>query len=77
MLFWKMSVLNDMLFPAPGKLERRYPYLKKHPYLVPAAWADRILKYRKEIGRDNQAMESVRIGNRRIELLRQYGIIQK
>lgn len=72
----KGTVLKS-LFPAPGKLERRYPYLKKHPYLVPAAWADRILKYRKEIGRDNQAMESVRIGNRRIELLRQYGIIQK
>lgn len=66
------------LFPAPGKLERRYPYLKKHPYLVPAAWADRLLHYRKEIktGADNQAMEAVRIGNRRIALLRQYGIIK-
>ena len=60
------------LFPAAKKLEGRYPYLKKYPILLPVAWTDRILKYRKEtsgVG-GNDAAESVKIGNQRIELLK-------
>lgn len=67
------------LFPSAKKLEGRYPYLKKYPILLPVAWTDRILKYRKEtsgVG-GNDAAESVKIGNQRIELLKKYGIIKR
>ena len=67
------------LFPSAKKLESRYPYLRKYPVLLPIAWADRILKYRKETaaGGDNAAADSVKIGNQRIELMKKYGIIKK
>lgn len=66
------------VFPSAKKLDSRFPYLKKHPYLLPIAWASRILKYRKESGSmsGNDAAESIKIGNQRIDLMRQYGIIQ-
>ena len=67
------------LFPSAKKLEGRYPYLKKYPILLPVAWIDRILKYRKEtaVVGGNDAAESVKIGNQRIELLKKYGIIKR
>lgn len=66
-----------LVFPKAKKLEGRYTYLKKHPYLLPVAWTDRLFKYRKETSRieNNDAAESIRIGNQRIELLKQYGVI--
>ncbi|MBQ9082101.1 MAG: nucleotidyltransferase family protein [Clostridia bacterium] len=70
------SVLKS-LFPPVQKLTHRYAYLKKHPYLVPFAWADRLLKYRKETKETegSDAMEAIRIGSRRLELFRAYDII--
>lgn len=68
------------IFPSAKNLSGRYPYLKEKPYLLPAAWADRIVKYRRETaagGAGNRAAESLRIGNQRIELLKQYGIIER
>ena len=70
--------LRGSLFPPAKNLTARYPYLRKYPWLVPVAWADRILKYGKEIKNtdNNNALEAVKIGNQRIELLRQYGVIK-
>lgn len=66
------------VFPSAKNLERRYPYLKKRPYLLPAAWIDRIFKYGKELrsGSNNHAADAIQIGSRRIELMKQYGIIR-
>ena len=66
------------LFPAKEKLEKRYDYLRKHPYLLPVAWADRITKYLKETRdiKNNKAAESLRIGSERVELLKKYKIIK-
>ena len=73
------NTVMKTLFPSARNLQGRYHYLKKRPYLLPVAWGERILKYQREITHmeDNQAMEAVRIGNRRIELLKQYGILDK
>ena len=62
------SVLKT-LFPPVKSMEGRYPYLKKHPYLLPVAWISRILKYHQETSksRDNDAAQAVSIGNQRIE----------
>ena len=73
------SVLRTA-FPAAKDLVGRYSYLAHKPYLLPIAWADRIMKYKAETksgGPGNNAVESVRIGKRRIELLKQYGIIDR
>lgn len=71
------SVLKTV-FPTAKSMSGRYPYLRKHPWMLPVAWADRILKYRKETSRiaGDDAASSVQIGNDRIELMRQYGIIK-
>ena len=67
------------LFPPVKNMEGRYQYLKKRPYLLPVAWSERLIKYHKELDsrKDNHAMEAVRIGNQRIELLKEYGILEK
>lgn len=72
----RASVIRTV-FPPACQLTGRYPYLKKKPWLLPVAWTDRILKYRRETGATsgNEPMESVRIGAQRVELLRQYGIL--
>lgn len=68
--------LRSSLFPARSRLERRYPYLKKYPVLLPVAWASRILTYGKDALRaDNNALDAMSIGRDRIGLLRQYGLI--
>lgn len=59
-------------FPSAKALGGRYPYLKKHPCLLPAAWASRMLGYAKE---NTSAAESLKVGRERVALLRQYGII--
>lgn len=66
------------LFPPARKLEGRYPYLKRHPWLLPAAWVSRIVKYGAQSrGPDSSgALEAVKIGSQRIELLRRYGVIE-
>lgn len=65
------------LFPSAADLEGRYPYLQKRPWLLPAAWAQRIAAYRRETahGRSNNAADAVRIGRERTALLRAYDII--
>lgn len=71
--------LLKTVFPPAKNLSGRYPYLKEKPYLLPIAWADRIVKYRRETAEDrfgNNAAESLKIGNKRIELLKHYGIIR-
>ena len=66
------------LFPPAKSLEGRFTYLQKRPYLLPVAWVDRILRYRKETQRisNDDAVESIKIGNQRTELLRYYKIIK-
>ena len=72
----KSSVLSS-IFPKKEYLERRYPYLKKHPYLLPAAWIQRIAHYagEKQTSTDNSAAGSIKLAKERIELMKMYDII--
>lgn len=72
----KSSVLRTV-FPNREYLERRYPYLKKRPYLLPVAWVQRIAHYarEKQSGTDNSASGSIKLGKERIELMKRYGIM--
>lgn len=72
----KSSVLRTV-FPKREYLERRYPYLKKRPYLLAVAWVQRIAHYasEKQAGTDNSASGSIKLGKERIELMKRYGIM--
>lgn len=73
----KSSVLRTV-FPKRAYLERRYPYLKKRPYLLPVAWVQRIVHYAGErSGADNSASGSIKLAKERIELMKLYGIIDE
>lgn len=70
--------LKSTLFPNRKDLMGRYPYLEKYGFLLPVAWLSRILSYMKESSsrKDNQAVESIRIGKERVALLKDYKIIK-
>ena len=72
----KSSVLSTV-FPKREYLERNYPYLKKHPYMLPIAWVQRIARYasEKQSGADNSASGSIKLAKERIELMKQYDIM--
>ena len=64
------------LFPGTSSLESRYPYLKKYPALLPVAWVSRICRFAAKGGSDG-AKKTVQLGNERVELLKQYGILDE
>ena len=71
--------LRRALFPERKSLTPRYPWLKKRPWLLPAAWVCRAgsyLKNRGKYGNENPAA-SMRMGRERVELLRAYGVIDR
>ena len=75
----KRSVLSTV-FPPLTNMRSRYPYLKKAPFLLPVAWAQRILHYLKETHRSSrgtvsESAESIRLGRERVKLLEKYHII--
>lgn len=66
------------VFPPAAKLAGRYPYLKKHPWLLPVAWISRLWTYFRETrnSTNNNAADALKIGSERIELMREYGILK-
>ena len=74
----KSSVLRTV-FPKREYLERRYPYLKKRPYLLPMAWVQRIAHYagEKQSGADNSASGAMKLAKERIKLMKLYNIIDE
>ena len=73
----RSSVLRTV-FPPRSALARRYPYLKKHTWLLPAAWAQRLAHYAREKRQTtaDSASGSLRLARERIELMKQYDILE-
>ena len=71
------GAMGAAVFPVAGKLAGKYPYLKKHPWLLPVAWGQRLWRYARETrsSGDSSAAEALKIGTERVELLRHYDII--
>ena len=65
------------VFPKREYLERRCPYLKKRPYLLPVARVQRLAHYasEKQSGAGNSASGSIKLAKERIELMKRYGIM--
>lgn len=73
------SVLSA-LFPNRQYMERKYPYVKKAPLLLPVAWGQRMVHYLREKRQGksatNSAAGSIQLAKERIELMRLYEIIE-
>ena len=63
------------LFPSVSSLKNRYPYLIKRPWLLPAAWLQRIFHYLGEWNPTNSPGEALRLGRERVSLMKQYGLL--
>lgn len=65
------------VFPPARRLEGRFQWLRRMPWLLPVAWFLRIIGYTKEAltSSDSSAAAVIRMGSQRVELLRQYDII--
>lgn len=72
----RKGALHSVFLPARD-LEGRYTFLKNKRWLLPAAWIARVWNYvfKREHG-PVSAKESIRIAKDRIELLKEYGIIE-
>lgn len=72
----KKSAVLRTAFPKGAQLVHRYPYLKARPWLLPVAWGSRMAAYLRE-GKNpaKRAAESTAVGKKRVELLRQYGLL--
>ncbi len=64
--------LVKALFPSAATLSGRFPYLYKRPWLLPVAWTQRIVCYLRERRAPSKTLQ---IGQERIELLRQYRLL--
>lgn len=64
--------LWQTLFPPRTQMERRYPYLKTRPALLPAAWIQRLIRYAGE--KQSSAAGSFRLAGERVELMKFYQI---
>jgi hypothetical protein len=68
--------LGRALFPPKSALEKSYPFIKKHPLLMPVAYFKRLFSYAKKASLGKvKASASIAIGKERVALLRFYGIL--
>ena len=65
------------LFPGATYLKNSFPYAKKHPILLPVAWAHRLCRYMKRTsGAFRSSMRTIRAGKKRIAMMKKYGIVE-
>lgn len=73
----KKQGIVKSLFPKYEYIAGKYGYVKKHPFLLPIGWANRMLDYVGELKKsDSSAADSLKLASERIELLRCYGVIK-
>lgn len=72
----KQLGLGASLFPGIDYMSRYYPYLEEKKWLLPFAWGQRLAAYGRKTDRKEMS-RTVTTGKKRVELLKQYGIIEK
>ncbi|MCI6534894.1 MAG: nucleotidyltransferase family protein [Lachnospiraceae bacterium] len=71
-----VAAVKASLFPGKDYMKRGYPWLVRYPWLLPVAWGMRIEGYLKNKRKNSKEEPSgVEIGMSRVELLREYDII--
>lgn len=70
------GMLSAVFLPLDA-MKGKYPYLKHRPWLLPVAWGQRVFTYLGNRGRDHtDPSVSVKLGQERLALLREYGILK-
>ena len=72
--------LRKSLFPSAASLAGKYPFLERHPVLLPATWTMRLVRYLRDRAASDHHIHptaSPRIGRERVALLKEYDIIDK
>lgn len=70
------STYFRILFPTITSLQRRYPYVKRYPALLPVAWGQRLFGYMGDGSKtDNSIKNALQLGKRRTALLQKYGLL--
>ena len=66
------------LFPNRRYIAEQYPYVRKHSFLLPVAWVERLFRYLSEVSTNDRssASGSVRLAKQRLQLLKDYKIIR-
>lgn len=64
------------VFLKRSEMEKKYPYLRRFPFLLPVAWIQRIFHYLIHRNGGSDLTASVTIGAERVKLLKMYGIIR-
>ena len=77
------AVMHSLFLPL-NRMKKRYKYLETFPFLLPAAWLQRGIRYCREIRIKRLGVEtigsaedSIRLGKHRIRILEQYNVISK
>ena len=67
-----------MLFPGRRRLVEGYPYVSKHPYLLPVAWMHRAVRFLGKMHRRGMTDTAAgfKTGHKRLKLLKKYDIDQ-
>lgn len=72
------SNLIRVIFPSADTISVRYPFVKKHPLLLPVGWIKRIADYSRELAHskkgENSPKATVLLHKQRAELMKKYGI---
>lgn len=63
------------LFPSRAYLADQYPYLRRHPGLLPWAWLQRLVRYAAEDRKGNSPAGAVKLAQERAALLKEYGVM--
>lgn len=73
----RKGMLHSVFLPYDS-MKGKFPYLQKHPWLLPVAWTQRVFRYlvREDHSAPVNPARSVQIARERIDLLRQYRIIR-
>ena len=69
------AAFRASLFPDKCYMEKGYPWIEKYPALLPWAWILRIGRYLIEMRKNTDEPNVVEIGMDRVELLKEYRII--
>lgn len=61
------------LFPPLKIMKKKYPFLNRHPLLLPAAWVMRIASY---TASEHDSSKTIKIGKKRIALMKELNIFE-
>ena len=70
-------ILLRTIFPSRAFLMNQFPYLEEKPWLLPVEWVKRWGRFlkRSRKNENNLAVESMKISQRRMKLLKKYGVV--